>query len=126
MSAHVVPVKTYVVVFLALIALTALTTGVAFIDLGAHAPHLLPHRIADNLNTVAALLIAVCKMLLVILFFMHVRYSSGLTRIVIAAAFFWLAILLVLTMNDFRTRRWTPSPSGWQSSQRCICHPKQA
>ena len=72
MSEHVVPLKTYIGVFLALMALTALTTGVAYIDLGA-------------LNTVAALTIAVVKMLLVILYFMHARYATGLTRVVIAS-----------------------------------------
>ena len=77
-----------------------LTTGVAFVDLGAF-------------NTVAALAIAVCKMLLVILFFMHVRQSSPLNKIVLAAGFFWLLILIALTLADFRTRDWTPTPPGW-------------
>ncbi len=104
MSAHVVPVKIYVLVFLALIALTGLTTGVAFVNLGPF-------------NTVAALAIAVCKMLLVILFFMHVRHSSHLTKIVVVAGFFWLLILISLTLSDFRTRDWTPTPSGWETSQ---------
>ena len=103
MSSHVVPVKTYVIVFLMLIVLTGTTAGVAFIDLGA-------------LNTVVALVIAFCKMLLVILFFMHVRYSPPLTRIVILAAFGWLLILISLSLSDFRTRHWTPRPSGWESS----------
>jgi len=104
MSGHLVSVRLYVLIFLALLVLTALTTGVAFIDLGPF-------------NTVVALAIAVCKMLLVILFFMHVRYSSGLTKIVVVAAFFWLFILISLTMSDFRTRDWTPSPPGWGSGQ---------
>ncbi len=100
MSEHVVSPKIYVLVFITLIAFTALTTAVAFVDLGAF-------------NTVIALAIAVCKMLLVILFFMHVRYSPNLTKIVIAAAFFWLLILMSLTLGDYHTRSWTPSPSGW-------------
>jgi cytochrome c oxidase subunit 4 len=104
MSGHVVSPKIYVLVFLTLIAFTALTTAVAFVDLGAF-------------NTVIALAIAVCKMLLVILFFMHVRYSPNLTKIVIAAAFFWLLILISLTMGDYHTRDWTPSPPGWSSQQ---------
>ena len=104
MSGHVVSPKIYVLVFLTLIAFTALTTAVAFIDLGAF-------------NTVIALAIAVCKMLFVILFFMHVRYSPNLTKIVIAAGFFWLLILISLTMGDYHTRGWTPSPSGWSSQQ---------
>jgi cytochrome c oxidase subunit IV len=100
MSAHIVPVKTYVGIFIALLMLTALTTGVAFADLGPF-------------NTVVALTIAVVKMLLVILFFMHVKYSSGLTRIVIVAGFFFLAILVSLTLADVLTRGWTPNPGPW-------------
>jgi cytochrome c oxidase subunit IV len=104
MSPHVVSARVYVGVFVALLFLTGLTTAVAFVDLGA-------------LNTVVALAIAVAKMLLVILFFMHVRNSSGLTRIVILAGFFWLAILLTLTLSDVLTRQWTPRPSAWDASE---------
>jgi cytochrome c oxidase subunit 4 len=100
MSHHVVPVPVYIAVFAALLLMTALTTWVAFIDLGP-------------MNTVVALAIAVTKMVLVILFFMHVRYSDGLTRIVILAGFFWLAILIALTLSDFLTRHWSPLPTGW-------------
>jgi len=100
MSEHVVPVPIYIAVFLALLILTGLTTWVAFIDLGA-------------MNTVVALAIAVTKMLLVILFFMHVKYSPGLTRLVILAGFFWLAILVALTLSDELTRGWTPKPQSW-------------
>jgi cytochrome c oxidase subunit IV len=103
MSAHVVPVRLYVIIFLSLLALTGLTTGVAFIDLGPY-------------NTVAALVIAFAKMLLVVLFFMHVKYSSGLTRLVVLAGFFWLAILLTFTLSDYYSRGWTPQPSGWGPS----------
>jgi cytochrome c oxidase subunit IV len=104
MSGHVVSTKFYVGIFLALMALTATTVGVAFADLGAF-------------NTVVALVIAVTKMLLVILFFMHVRYSSHLTKLVILAGFFWLMILLFLTLSDFRTRDWTPDPASWLTSR---------
>jgi cytochrome c oxidase subunit IV len=104
MAGHIVPRKVYFLVFMTLLALTALTTAVAFLDLGP-------------LNTVAALAIAVSKALLVILFFMHVKYSPHLTRLVLVAGFVWLAILLVLTLGDFSTRHWTPVPSGWESSQ---------
>jgi len=100
MSEHIVPVRIYVAVFLGLIVLTALTTGVAFIDLGA-------------MNTVVALAIAVTKMFLVILFFMHVKYSPGLTRLVILAGFFWLAILVALTLSDELTRNWIAPPASW-------------
>ncbi len=103
MSSRVVSVKTYVAVFVALICLTAVTTAVAFINLGP-------------LNTVVALVIAVAKMLLVILFFMHVLYSPRLTKLALLAAFFWLALLLTFTLSDVLTRHWTPSPSNWGPS----------
>jgi cytochrome c oxidase subunit 4 len=95
-----VPVKTYIGIFVVLLCLTALTTGVAYIDLGA-------------LNTVAALAIAVAKMLLVVLFFMHVKYSSGLTKIFILAGVLFFAILVTLTLADELTRHWSPTPTGW-------------
>jgi len=100
MSQTIVPSKTYVLVFFSLIGLTLLTTAVAFVDLGAF-------------NTVVALVIAFCKMLLVIFFFMHLRYIKGLLRIVLFAAFFWLGLLIALTMSDYRTRTWTPVPDAW-------------
>ncbi len=101
-AVHVVPVRTYLLVFFALMAGTALTTGVAYIDLGAW-------------NTVVALAIAVTKMTLVILFFMHVKYATGLTRIVILCGFFWLAIMVTLTLSDELTRVWEINPSGWSA-----------
>jgi|SRR5579862_6981698 len=97
---HVVPIGVYVGVFLALMVLTALTTGVAYIDLGAF-------------NTVAALTIAVIKMLLVVLFFMHVKYAHGLTKIVIICGFFWLGIMITLSLSDELTRGWEMNPAGW-------------
>ena len=103
MSQPIVPQKTYVMVFLSLLGLTGLTTGVAFIDLGAF-------------NTVVALAIAFTKMLLVVLFFMGLKYSSGLMRIVVVAGFFWLALLMGLTLTDYHSRTWTPVPESWSSS----------
>jgi cytochrome c oxidase subunit IV len=100
MSSHVVPLKVYIGIFLALLFFTGLTTWVAFIDLGP-------------LNTVVALAIATVKMLLVILFFMNVRASSGLTKVVVAAGFFWLALLIAFTLSDELTRQWSPIPSSW-------------
>jgi cytochrome c oxidase subunit 4 len=100
---HIVPQKTYLAIFACLIGLTLLTTGVAFIDMGPF-------------NTPVALLIAFTKMLLVIFFFMHLRQSSGLIRIVLLAGFFWLALLIALTSSDYRTRSWTPVPQPWSAS----------
>jgi cytochrome c oxidase subunit IV len=97
---HLVPISVYVGVFIALMCLTALTTGVAYIDLGAF-------------NTVAALTIAVIKMLLVVLFFMHVKYATGLTRVVIICGFFWLGIMITLSLSDELTRGWEINPAGW-------------
>ena len=102
-SQHIVPQKTYVMVFLGLIALTALTTGVAFVDLGPF-------------NTVAALAIAFSKMLLVILFFMGLKYGTGLMRIVVIAGFFWLALLIGLTLTDYHSRGWSPNPDAWSTT----------
>jgi cytochrome c oxidase subunit IV len=91
----IVPTRTYVAIFAALMAFTAITVAVAFIDLGL-------------LNPVVALSIAVVKATLVVLFFMHLKYSSRLVWIVGGAAIFWLGILLVLLLSDYATRGW-----GW-------------
>ena len=93
MSGHVAPKSMYYAVFAALIVGTALTVAVAFLDLGA-------------LNNVLMLGIAMTKAMLVILFFMHVRWSSRLTWVVVASGFFWLLILFGLTMMDYLTRGW--------------------
>jgi cytochrome c oxidase subunit IV len=96
-SEHVDSVKTYAAVLVTLLALTVITTLVAFVDLG-------------NFSVVVALAIAVTKMLLVALFFMHVRYSTKLTQLVIVGGLLWLAILLLLTLSDFFTRGWLGTP----------------
>jgi len=83
----------YYAVFAALIVGTALTVAVAFVDLGA-------------VNNILMLGIAMTKALLVVLFFMHVRWSTRLTWVVAASGFFWLFILFGLTMQDYMTRGW--------------------
>jgi cytochrome c oxidase subunit 4 len=93
-SGHVLSVKLYAAIFGLLLALTLATAGAAFIDLGG------------SFNAVVALLIAGGKALLVILFFMHVRYSSRLTWVFVGAGFFWLLIMLVLTLADVLSRGW--------------------
>jgi cytochrome c oxidase subunit IV len=90
-------VSTYLLVFVALLLLAGLTTGVAYINLGPF-------------NTVVALAIAAMKMCLVGLFFMHLWYSRGLTRIVVLAGFFWLALMLSFTLADVFSRPWIRSP----------------
>ncbi len=97
MSAEIPSVRTYTLVFLALLILAALTTGIAYIDLGP-------------LNTLAALAIAFIKMCLVGLFFMELLYTRGLTRIVVLAGFFWLALMVSFILADVFTRSWISAP----------------
>jgi cytochrome c oxidase subunit 4 len=94
---HMDSVGTYVKVFVALIVATVLTTWVATIDLGAF-------------SVVVALAIAVCKMLLVALFFMHVRHSTRLTRVVLLGGLLWFGILMGMTFIDFGSRTWMGVP----------------
>jgi cytochrome c oxidase subunit 4 len=92
MSEHVVPLKTNIAVWLTLMILTGVTAGVAFIDLGPF-------------NTVVALVIATGKALLVVLIFMHVKYSSErLVKVVVISALFFLLLLLGLSLADYTTR----------------------
>lgn len=93
MSEHIVSLKLYIGIFVALMVLTAATVWVAFIDLGM-------------MNNVVAMTIAVIKATLVILFFMHVRYSTPLTWVVVVSGFFWLVVLIGLTMSDYVSRGW--------------------
>jgi cytochrome c oxidase subunit IV len=97
MHEHIDSVKTYALVFVALLALTVITTLVAEVELGP-------------LNVAVALLIAVVKMLLVALFFMHLRQSAVLTKVVVCGGLLWLGILMVLTMADFVSRTWLGVP----------------
>ena len=99
MSGHVAPKSLYVGIFLALMVLTGVTVGVAFIHLG-------------RLNFPVALAIAIAKATLVILFFMHVKYSSRLTKMVVGMSFFFLSILFALTLTDYLSRGWFTSPRG--------------
>jgi cytochrome c oxidase subunit 4 len=92
MSEHIVPVRTYISIWLALLVLTGVTAGVAFVNLGPF-------------NTVVALVIATLKALLVVLIFMHVKYASDrLTKVVLVSALFWLFLLLGLSLADYTTR----------------------
>jgi cytochrome c oxidase subunit IV len=93
MSEYIVPTRTYYGIFAVLIACTLLTWRVAYFDLGP-------------LNTVVALAIAVFKATLVVLFFMHVKYSTRLTWAVVLGGLFWFGIMITLTMGDYLTRAW--------------------
>jgi cytochrome c oxidase subunit IV len=92
MSEHVLPAKLYYTIWICLLILTGATVGVAHIDLGPY-------------NTVMALAIATIKAVLVVLFFMHVKYTSEkMSKVVIVSAIFWLFILLALSLSDYATR----------------------
>lgn len=100
MTAHVHPVRMYLLIWGVLIALTITTVVVAEIELG-------------EWNVVVALTIAVIKATLVVLYFMHVKESSGLTKLVVIAGLFWMAILFGLTFNDYLSRGWSVLGRWW-------------
>jgi cytochrome c oxidase subunit 4 len=93
MTEHIVPRRIYYTIFLILAFCTYLTWQVAVFDLGP-------------LNTIVAIAIAVFKATLVVLFFMHVRYSTRLTWAVVLGSLFWFGILITLTLSDYLTRPW--------------------
>jgi cytochrome c oxidase subunit IV len=93
MEHPIIPPRTYFIVYLALLVLLVLTVAVAYVHL-------------DGWSVVLALTIAIIKALLVILYFMHVRYSDWLTWLFAGAGFLWLGILLVLTISDYLSRGW--------------------
>ncbi len=94
MSEHIVPVRVYVSIFLALMLGTVITVLAAFQDF------------PGALNVIVAMTIAVLKATLVVLYFMHVRYSARLIWVIVASALFWMAILFALTFSDYWTREW--------------------
>ena len=97
MSHQVVSVKTYAAVFIALIALTITTVAISKLELGEY-------------NFVVAMTIAVIKGTLVVAFFMDVRRASSMTKLFVAAGFFWMAILLVFVLSDYFSRGWVLVP----------------
>lgn|SRR5487761_81244 len=106
---HIEKKKLYFTIWIVLLCFTALTTGMAFIDLGPF-------------NTIVALAIAVCKASLVVFFFMHLRHSEGLVRIVAGVAIFWLCILIVISISDFANRNRISSPSWPQNRPPIVQH----
>ncbi|MCW5893581.1 MAG: cytochrome C oxidase subunit IV family protein [bacterium] len=90
-SEHVVGIGMYLAIFVSLMVLTAITTAVAYVDLGA-------------LNNVVMLGIAVLKATLVVLFFMHVRFNSRLTQMFALCGFVWILLLFAFTVGDVATR----------------------
>ncbi len=94
---HILPVSLYLTIFGALMVGTAITVAVAFVDLGA-------------MNLFVALIIAVVKATLVVLYFMHAKYSERLTQVVIGCAAFWLVLLIGGILHDYFTRVYL---TGW-------------
>ncbi len=99
MTEHITSVRTYFLVFAALMVLTAITVVVAFQDFGAW-------------NDIVALTIAVIKASLVVLFFMHIYYSGRLSKLVVVSGLLWLFILIGLTMSDYLSRGLVSLASG--------------
>jgi cytochrome c oxidase subunit 4 len=91
MSAHISPISSYVKIFAALMVLTVVTVAAAFYNMGA-------------LNNIVAMGIALLKAVLVILFFMHVKYSSKLIGLIVASSGLWLLIMFLITLSDYWTR----------------------
>jgi cytochrome c oxidase subunit 4 len=94
MSEHIVPVRIYLIIFIVLIIGTALTVWAGFGDF------------PGPLNVIIALTIASIKATLVVLYFMHLRYSSRLVWVIFTSALFWMALLFSLTLSDYWTRSW--------------------
>ena len=115
MSGHVSPKSTYYAIFGGLMVLTGVTVAAAFVNLGAF-------------NFPVAISIAITKATLVILFFMHVKYSSRLTKMIVGIAFFFLGILLLLTLTDYGSRGWYASSRGTTTAgtQVTVTGPNQA
>jgi cytochrome c oxidase subunit 4 len=90
---HVVGPKTYLAILSALLVLTAVTTGVAYLDMGIF-------------NPIIALAIACLKAVLVILFFMHIRYSYRVMMLTVGAGFFTFLVLITMTLSDYISRNW--------------------
>ena len=101
MAGHVSPIRTYLTIFGALMVLTLVTVLAAYVNLGLF-------------NPVVAMAIAIFKATLVVLYFMHVKYSSRLTKLVVLTGIFFLVLLLGETMMDYASRGFLPTPPSIQ------------
>ena len=90
---HVVPTRIYYAIFATLMVLTGVTVAIAYVDLGPW-------------NTVVAVAIACFKAMIVVLYFMHVKYSTRLIKLTVIAGLYWMGILITLTLGDYLTRAW--------------------
>jgi len=102
---HVLPIRTYLTIFAILMILLVVTVAVAFVHLG-------------EFNLIVAMMIAIIKAALVVLFFMHVKYSSRLVQVYVVAGFLWVGIMFAFTFADYATRQWTPNSRGWTDEVR--------
>src|SRR5437763_15294307 len=100
MSEEIVPPAIYFRVWIALLILLGVTTGIAYIPLGWF-------------NTFLSVTIAFAKAILIVLFFMHVKYKPPLVRVFVCAGLFWLGIMFALSLGDYLTRSWLPHPTIW-------------
>ncbi len=91
---HIVSPTIYLIIGATLLVFTGLTVAASLVDL------------PGDLNAVVALAIACIKMTLVVLFFMHVKYSSKLTKLTVAAGFITFCVLIMMTMTDYISRAW--------------------
>jgi cytochrome c oxidase subunit 4 len=102
MQHHIVPIKVYLAVITTLFVFTAITVWVAFYDFGF-------------MNTVVAITIAVIKALLVVMYFMHLKYSARILWLFAGAGGAWFIIMMALTLSDYRSREWLLDPLPWQA-----------
>ncbi len=100
MSEHIVPVRVYLKVWLALLILLGATIGLAYVPLG-------------HMHIVMAIAIAFAKAILIVLFFMHVKYKAKIIWVYVTAGLFWLGIMFTLALGDYLTRSWLPTPTPW-------------
>lgn len=104
MSNHIVSPRIYFIVFAALMVLMALTLVVTRLEQGL---------VAD----LVAMSIAIAKAVLIIMFFMHVKYGSQLTKLFAVAGFVWLVILFAFSLSDYQTRDWEPTRHNYPVDQ---------
>jgi cytochrome c oxidase subunit IV len=90
---QIITPKTYILVFATLLVFTGVTVGAAYVDLGV-------------LNPIVALAIACFKAVVVILFFMHVKFQSKLVKMTVGAGFFTFLVLITMTLTDYMSRAW--------------------
>ena len=103
---HIIEPYVYYRVFGLLVILFIATVAVAFFDLSKMLNW-------PPANIVVALIIAVAKATVIVLYFMHVKYSSRLTQVFAMSALVWLSLLFIFTFADYFTRDWIPQPGSW-------------